>query len=118
MLANLAHWMLPSIPATAGRVQAWSGRASAVVLRLFALGLTLTLLLTTVQIAMDVVGWQCGGRRQCAESSFLTSFLTDGWPSAPGTRIVISAVVPLLVVLGVGLPGRGTLRRTVARPDV
>ncbi|MGH8826763.1 MAG: hypothetical protein ACRDVZ_03990, partial [Jiangellaceae bacterium] len=118
MLANLAHWMLPSIPATAGRVQAWSGRASAAVLRLFALGLTLTLLLTTVQIAMDVVGWQCGGRRQCADSSFLTSFLTDGWPSAPGTRIVISAVVPLLVVLGVGLLGRGTLRRTVARPDV
>lgn len=118
MLANLAHWMLPAIPADAHRRQALAGRASASLLRLFGLGLTLTLLLTAVQAAVDLIGWQCAGQAGCADDSALAGALADGFLAQPGVRVVISSLVPLLVVLAVGLLGRGTLRQTAAEPEV
>lgn len=118
MLANVAHWMLPAVPAEATASRAAAGRASAVALRLFGLVLTFTLVLTAVQVAVDIVGWQCAGIYRCGTSSPLTTLLADGWLSEPGRRIVVSALVPLAVIAGVALLGRRPLRRTTPEPDV
>ncbi len=118
MLANLAHWMLPALPAAAGRVRTAAGRASAVLLRLFGLSLTLMMVLAAVQMAMDVAGWQCGGTWRCATSSPLTTVLADGWAAEPGARVALTALVPVAVVFGIGLLGRRTRRRTEPEPDV
>jgi hypothetical protein len=118
MLANLAHWMLPPVQAQARRTRAAAGHASAILLRLFGLVLTFTLVLTAVQTAMDVAAWQCAGHWRCGSSSPLTTMLVDGWMSEPGWRIVLSALVPLAVVAGIALLGRKPLRRTSPEPDV
>ncbi|NDL57712.1 hypothetical protein [Phytoactinopolyspora mesophila] len=118
MLANLAHWMLPPVRAEARRARAAAGHAAAMLLRLFGLALTFTLVLTAVQAAMDVAAWQCAGNWRCGSSSPLTTMLVDGWMSEPGTRIVISALVPLAVVGGIAVLGRKPLRRTSPEPDV
>ncbi|MBD0293076.1 MAG: hypothetical protein ICV70_05835 [Jiangellaceae bacterium] len=117
MLANLAHWMLPATPDGASRRQVLAGHAAAILLRLFGLVLTLTMLLTAVLVAVDLVGWQCGRIPRCASSSPLLAPLTDGFLATPGRRVALTAVFPLLVVLLVGLVGRRTPRTTDAAPD-
>ncbi|NED94544.1 hypothetical protein G1H11_04385 [Phytoactinopolyspora alkaliphila] len=118
MLVNLAHWMLPAIPAGAGRLVSVAGRASATLLRLFGVVLSITLVLTAVQAAMDVAGWQCAGHWRCGSSSPVTAALTDGWLSEPGRRVVVSGLVPMLVVLGIAMLGRKPLRRSTSVPEV
>ena len=61
ILINLAHWMLP--PSETGRR---SARTAVTSLRLLALSLTLTLMLASVQVAVDIVGWQCTAMARCA----------------------------------------------------
>lgn len=110
MLANVAYWMLPA-PRPGHRLTHVGARAAAVLLRLFALSLTMLLMLTAAQVAVDLAGWQCGRYPRCTASSSLLAPIRDGWLSRPGARVVAGAVVPALVVLGVGLLGRGHLRR-------
>ncbi|MGH8776316.1 MAG: hypothetical protein ACRDWI_14525 [Jiangellaceae bacterium] len=117
MLINLAHWMLPAVPAGASRRQVVAGHAAAVLLRLMGLVLTVTFLLTAVLIAVDLAGWQCGRIARCATSTPLLGLLADGFLSSAGRRIAVSAVVPLLVVLLVGMVGRRTPRTTEPAPD-
>ncbi len=117
MLVSLAHWMLPAVPATANSAQRRWAQATAVMLRLVGLGLTLTMLLSGVQAAVDVVGYQCGRLEQCSAANSLVGTLADSWFGTPGRRIVVTAVVPLGVILLVGLLGRATPRRTQPQPS-
>ncbi len=117
MLVNLAHWMLPAVPASATEWQRRWGQATAVLLRLVGLGLTLTMLLSAVQAAVDIVGYQCGRLEQCSDANSLVGAMADGWLGSPGRRIVVTAVVPLAVILLVGLLGRATPRRTQPQPS-
>lgn len=117
MLINLAHWMLPAVPAGASRRQVLAGHAAAVLLRLMGLVLTVTLLLTAVLVAVDLAGWQCGRLPRCATSTPLLGLFADGFLSGAGRRIAVTAVVPLLVVLLVGMVGRRTPRTTEPAPD-
>ncbi|PSK96389.1 hypothetical protein CLV30_12648 [Haloactinopolyspora alba] len=110
MLANAAHWMLPGSRQTTGPQPQPAGRVAAAMLRLFALSLTLLLILTAGQAAVDLAAWQCGGYPRCASSSWLLAPVRDGWFSGPGGRVVAGAVVPALVVLAIGLLGRDHLR--------
>ncbi|MGH8824019.1 MAG: hypothetical protein ACRDVN_06025 [Jiangellaceae bacterium] len=117
MLVNLAHWMLPSVPAGASRRQVVAGHAAAVLLRLFGLVLTVTMLLTAVLVAVDLAGWQCGRIPRCADATPLVALIADGLLSSPGRRVAVTAVLPLLVVLLVGMVGRRSPRVTEPAPD-
>jgi hypothetical protein len=116
MLVNLAHWMLPSMPAAASRRQVLAGHASAILLRLLGLVLTLTMLLTGALAAVDLAGWQCGRIPRCAEAAPVVGPVLEAL-SQPGQRIALTAVVPLVVILLVGMVGRRTLRTTDPEPD-
>src|SRR5574340_741697 len=101
-LVNLAHWMLP--PAHERRRFA----AGAVrVLRVLGLSFTLTLLLAVAVLAMDVVGWQCGGLRQCSERIPLFAFIGQ-WSAGP--RLAFTALFPAVLILVLWLLGRAVER--------
>ena len=117
MLINLAHWMLPATPVSASRRQMLAGYTSAVLLRLLGLVLTLTMLLTAVLVAVDLAGWQCGRIARCASSAPIIGGILDELLASPGRRVAITAVIPLLIVLLIGLVGRRTLRTTDPEPD-
>ena len=117
MLANLAYWMLPAVPDGAGSVQVRAARLSAALLRVFGLALTLTLVLTGVQVAVDVIGWQCGGDPRCVEQARFLGPFTSGFFASPGRRVVLAAIWPLLLIAVVGLLGRQSVRRTAPTPN-
>ena len=117
MLVNLAHWMLPATPVNPSRRQLLAGLTSAVLLRLLGLVLTLTMLLTAVLAAVDLAGWQCGRIARCASSAPIIGGILDELLASPGRRVAITAVIPLLIVLLIGMVGRRTLRKTEAEPD-
>jgi hypothetical protein len=117
MLANLAYWTLPAVPDNGGPGRVWAARASAALLRMFGLALTVTLVLTGVQVAVDVVGWQCGADPRCVDQARVLGPLGSGILSGPGRRIVLTAVVPVLLIAAVGLLGRQTVRKTDPTPN-
>jgi hypothetical protein len=117
MLVNLAHWMLPAVPADGSRRQVLAGHVAAVLLRLMGLVLTVTMLLTAVLVAVDLVGWQCGRLQRCATSTPLFTVFAEGYLSTPGRRIAVTAAVPLLVIMLVGMVGRRSPRTTEPAPD-
>ena len=98
------------------RRQVVAGHAAAVLLRLFGLVLTLTMLLTAVLVAVDLAGWQCGRIPRCADVTPVAALVADGFLSSPGRRVAVTAVIPLLVVLLVGMVGRRTPRVTEPGP--
>jgi hypothetical protein len=106
ILINLAHWMLP--PSETGRR---SARAAVTSLRLLALSLSLTLMLASVQVAVDIVGWQCLSSARCGSRLGPLS----GLIYAPeGVRVALSALpvalMPaLLLFIGRANPGSGSL---------
>lgn len=97
MLLNVAFFAAPHRRAPAdGEAGAGLDRFSAAVQRLLALSFTATFSLTTVTIAMDLVGWQCaaqGGGDVCG-SSWL-AWLAWGRLDHPGRQLAVTAVLPL-----------------------
>ena len=92
ILINLAHWMLP--PSETGRR---SARTAVTSLRLLALSLTLTLMLASVQVAVDIVGWQCTAMARCASRLGPLSGLIY---ASDGVRVAVTALpVALMLVL-------------------
>ena len=86
VLINLAHWMLPA--STTGR------RAPAVavtILRLLGLAFTLTLMLASAEVVMDVIGWQCGSVTRCASHLGPASFLQN----MPRGRQLMFTTIPV-----------------------
>ncbi len=86
VLINLAHWMLPA--STTGR------RAPAVavtILRLLGLAFTLTLMLASAEVVMDVIGWQCGSVTHCAAHLGPASFLRN----MPRGRQLMFTAIPI-----------------------
>ena len=103
MLLNVAFYMTPyrRPPGSTDRADRRRDRVAAAVQRLLALSFTATFTLTTVGVAMDLVGWQCAaGRPRGADvcgTSWL-SWLTWTWLDQPGRQVAATALVPLLVV--------------------
>lgn len=93
MLVNVASW---AHPVRAGRRSGPVGTMSGA-LRVLALSLTLTLVLATAILGMDVVAWQCANDAQCRAAHFYTRFLGD--VANPGARIAIGALLPILLVV-------------------
>ena len=93
LLANVAFY---ARPVERPGVRQSLGEA---VQRLFALTITATLVLATVNVSMDFVGWQCvrpAGARSCGAA--WVGWLTWPWLATPGRRIAVSALVPLAVI--------------------
>jgi len=103
MLVNVAHFMTPRsrlLDQKQDTPKRWKllRVVNDDVERLLALTLTVTLVLAINSVTMDLVGWQCArSGTQCAESGW-ASFLSGSWLSGPGTRLAITALVPLAVV--------------------
>jgi hypothetical protein len=114
MLANLAFFALPARRKVAGRPVAVRRRAvTEGLVRVFALSITVAFMLVPVQVAMDLIGWQCvrPGVRDCtAETSWL-GFLNWDWLATPGRRLAVTALLPLLVVALLWRLGRSTWLR-------
>jgi hypothetical protein len=76
----------------------------AAVQRLFALTVTGILVLSVSGVAMDLVGWQCGGVVWlCVVYSWLP-FLTEGFLSLPHRQLAVMSLVPAAAVALLWLP--------------
>ena len=85
--------------------------------RLLALSLTMTLVVAFCGIGLDLLGWQCADpSRPCAAGS-------PGWligrvsELAPGPRLAVGALVPLLVLAALALISGRTIARYEAVSD-
>ena len=102
MLLNVAFYMTPyrRPPGSTDRTDRRRDRAAAAVQRVLALSFTVTFTLTTIGVAMDLVGWQCAaGRPQGADvcgTSWL-SWLSWAWLDQPGRQVAVTALAPLAV---------------------
>ena len=75
-------------PGDTGGARLIAGLHSAVV-RLFALSLTLTLVMATFIMAIDEVAWQCGNNPICTRGHSPTKFMAWSALSSPPRRIVV-----------------------------
>lgn len=99
MLANVAFWMFPA--ATLPDEKPWLSRIrdlASAAQRLFSLSLTLALTLSAVDVATDLVGWQCGSSRDCLAGHWFLDFLNLSFFAQPSRRLAIATMVPVLVV--------------------
>ncbi len=103
ILINLAHWMLP--PPKDKRLIA---QLSISTLRLLGLSLTLTILLASVTVAIDMIGWQCAGLAQCSDRLGPAKVLAD-LPTR-GAQLAITALPIALMVAALWLFGRSQAR--------
>lgn len=101
MFANIAFFMSPQTPANAQKRDRlwWFRKSGEAFQRVFAIGLTLVLVLTAVSVAMDMVAWQCTRPGpQCSDNVSWLGFLTDGFFAQPSRRLALAALVPLAAI--------------------
>jgi hypothetical protein len=112
MLVNLAFWTasLPLGDPNGTRHTASARRVLEAALRLFALSLTAAFVLAFVVASMDIVGWQYIQQAGQANVSWL-SFLTWGWLNHPNVQLLLTALVPLALVILLWYLGRSTWQR-------
>jgi hypothetical protein len=115
-LVNVSHFMQPrELPAGDRR-----RRLLEAVLRLLALSLTLTLVLSVAGVAMDLAAWQCpAARATCSDRQVFLRFLGEGFWHQPGRRVALAALVPTTLVGLLWYFGTRTWRgnEQVARPQ-
>lgn len=106
-LANVASWVHPVRPRTRfAPIGLMSG-----LIRLFALSLTVTFMLATATVGIDLIAWQCvNAEKDCAQDHFFTDFMTKGAWNQPGMRIALGALLPLVVLVVLFLLSRSTSR--------
>jgi hypothetical protein len=116
-LCNLASWMAPVPPRSPERRQERAARWLPRVMRLAGYALTLLLAASLATAAIDVFGWQCeqapamqGVPGRCSPLDRLPGWLRGVLPEAPGPRLVIFALVPVLVLALIGYACHRTLR--------
>jgi len=93
-LANVAMWLRP--PATGiGR------RITHGLIRLFALTMSGTLVIASIGVFVDLVGWQCAApTASCARQRPWLRFFFNGFFEPTGRRLALAALGPILVVVG------------------
>ncbi|AUH44313.1 hypothetical protein [Streptomyces sp. CMB-StM0423] len=95
MIANLAHWMRPAAPSRHG-----AHRAYDILVRIFALTLTVQLVLAAGEVTLDLLAWQCAGSTHCVADKSWLGFMSaesGGWFGGPGRRLALAALVPVLL---------------------
>ena len=115
-LVNVSQFMQPrELPAGDRR-----RRLLEAVLRLLALSLTLTLVLSVAGVTMDLAAWQCpAARATCSDRQMFLRFLGEGFWHQPGRRVALAALVPTALVGLLWYFGKKTWRgnEQVARPQ-
>src|SRR5262249_9598073 len=100
MLANVAFWMFPAATLPNEKTR-WPSRArdlASALQRLFSLSLTVSLPLSVVSVATDLVGWQCGSSLDCRTGHWFLDFMKLSFFMQPSRRLAIATIVPVLVV--------------------
>jgi hypothetical protein len=114
-LANTAAAMhVPDRPA--GEQRGIARGAEGALVRLFALSLTLLLVLAAFVATVDLVGWQCGNSEACRTDHSITRFLGWSWMDTPGKRVTVTSLGPLLAVGVLWFLGRKTWQRYESYP--
>ena len=111
-LVNLAHWMLPAVRA-GQRSRHTAALAAAGLLRLLGLSLTLTFMLATAFVAMDLGAWQCASLPSCTQDS---GPLRVAATLDRGPRLALAALLPALLVLLLWRLGAQRLRPSTVLP--
>src|SRR5690606_21700517 len=62
------------------------------------LGVTINITVMNCLIALEVIGFQCGGQSGCVDTWWLAPLRWPGMDSHPGRRLVIGALFPLAVI--------------------
>ncbi|WP_432160590.1 hypothetical protein [Streptomyces sp. NRRL F-5630] len=99
MVVNLAHWMRPRALRRPRLVRLYGA-----LVRLIGLSLTVLLVASACEVALDLTAWQCAGTAACAEGrawlGFLSPHTSPGdWWTQPGRRLALAALVPAALVL-------------------
>jgi hypothetical protein len=119
LLANVAYWAQPDPGSTTRKRFATARRVSELLQRLFALSITLTMILAFVAVSIDFVGWQCvrpGPTQSCVDRVPWLGFLSWDWLDSPGRRMALGAVVPLALIGLLWWLANKTWRETEAVP--
>jgi hypothetical protein len=88
-------------------------RAADLVLRLLGLMLTLTFVITSAYVALDVVARQCGISPACARKNSWLSWFVD---RSFGVRLLVASIIPALVLTIVWWFGRQTFQHDPPGP--
>src|SRR5690625_3843277 len=103
MLVNMAYWMRPGRVDRGPRgLRRVANNLYGAGVRLLALSLTVLIVLAAAGIGMDLVAWQCPAQaEECVRARPWLAFLAaPASPlSAPGTALLIGALLPALVVV-------------------
>ncbi len=81
------------------------------VVRAFALLLTLSFTLTAYIAATDLGGWQCGNDPACLPRHRSTRWLTQHWLDTPARHVAVTSLVPLALVLALWMLARRSWQR-------
>lgn len=106
-LANVAGWMCTR----ATYRSRWRFRLHRTVVRWAALGLTVNLLVLLAMTGMDLVGYQCGGRPECADPWWLGPLRWSAVVDHPGRRVLLGTLAPLLAVAVLAVLALRSIRR-------
>ncbi|MFF5174724.1 hypothetical protein ACFY3U_19100 [Micromonospora sp. NPDC000089] len=103
-LANVALHARPGIPADPDR-ERWGSRSgiAAWLIRLFCLSLTGTLVLTSVGVGVDLIGWQCVDRDCLRRLPGPWEFLGQGWWQQGTRPLAVGLLLPLAMLTVLGL---------------
>ena len=107
-LGNMAYWARPELDTTAP-----VRKATAIVVRLACLLLTLLLVAGVSLIGIDLVAWQCfrGGTLVCSSLPSALHFLDrPPWDTA-SRRVLVGSLLPLLMLVGLWFLSRQSLAR-------
>ncbi|MEN3358891.1 MAG: hypothetical protein V7637_2873, partial [Mycobacteriales bacterium] len=101
-LVNVAYWMRPCRTGRLDRLTRW-------LLRLLALSLTATIVLAAAGVSMNLIAWQCAGPGQtCGTGRSWLRWLSAGYWSEPGRRVLVGALGPAAVIALLWYLGRRT----------
>lgn len=107
-LGNLAYWARPELD-----VDSRIRRATAVVVRIAGLLLTMLLVASVCLIGIDLIGWQCfrGGSMVCPSLPWWLQFLDRPPWDGPGRRVLVGSLLPFGVLLVLWVLARRSLER-------
>jgi hypothetical protein len=92
-LANVAMWLRP--PA-----DGFGRRVTHGLVRLFALTMSATLVIASIGVFVDLIGWQCAApTASCAQQRLWLRFFFTGFFDPTGRRLAVAAIGPILVVV-------------------
>jgi hypothetical protein len=106
-LVDVAHWMMPILPADASGRRRATAAVSVALLRVLSISITLTGVAAFSLITLDLTGWQCAGVPRCAQSHAYVDWLTHF--GRPEQRVAAMAVIPSLILALVWYIGRSRI---------